>query len=220
MYEKRRNMAGSPIPNDWSGADFNGICIFWPDSPQWIAILSGLITMVSLETFWDETTGNIDNVLEAAYEIQERNTAYDGCGEEQATVIYSTELKTDAYKGDNDFSPLLQLPFINDYASNNVLCHYQCQFYRAGQTGWVDFRIRLETGEILSTGSIYANVGHVVGISGSLTTDSAVQAGPNTAYLEWKTDGAAYCNAGASPGRYMASLIVQSVKIDTSLEPL
>lgn len=48
-----------PIPNDWNGEDCKCWAVMWPDSPQWKAVLNGLIMSPSRGRFWDETTGNI-----------------------------------------------------------------------------------------------------------------------------------------------------------------
>jgi len=44
------------IPDDWS-AGYVSLCIDWPDSPDWRAILRGLLTSPNDEGFWDEFTG-------------------------------------------------------------------------------------------------------------------------------------------------------------------
>lgn len=206
-------MTGAIIPDDWDGVTYRDVCVQWPDSEGWMSLLGGSLTRFTNETLWDAETGNVDDAVAAAYEIQERNADYSECGVDEE-MVYSIILKSNETKADNDFSPLLTVPFVSETAGNGVLCHYQCQFYRV-TNGWVDWRIRLQTGEILKTGSIYAAGGHVIGISGALTTDGSVPAGNNVAYLEWKTDGVAHCPAGSQPGRYMASLVVRPSQIVT-----
>lgn len=48
-----------PIPNDWAGADWCSWAICWPDSPQWLALLRGFITLPQRGRTWDESTGDI-----------------------------------------------------------------------------------------------------------------------------------------------------------------
>jgi len=46
------------IPDDWSG-DYCRYAICWPKSPQWEAILRGVLTLPATGRFWDEHTGVI-----------------------------------------------------------------------------------------------------------------------------------------------------------------
>jgi hypothetical protein len=41
-----------PVPNDWDGESWNCFQIEWPDSPEWHAILAGLVTAVQRGPFW------------------------------------------------------------------------------------------------------------------------------------------------------------------------
>ena len=48
-----------PIPDDWNGEDTCTWAVCWPSSPQWKAILFGLLSSPSQGRYWDEATGNI-----------------------------------------------------------------------------------------------------------------------------------------------------------------
>lgn len=53
-----RIMGQGTIPSDWEG----GFCcwsVLWPDSPQWNAVLRGVLTLPAQGRFWDEHTGII-----------------------------------------------------------------------------------------------------------------------------------------------------------------
>jgi len=50
-----------PIPTDWNGVDTCRWAVCWPSSPQWKAILFGLLSSPSQGRYWDEETGNIRN---------------------------------------------------------------------------------------------------------------------------------------------------------------
>lgn len=41
-----------PVPQDWDGESWTCFEIQWPDSPEWLAILTGLITSVQRGPFW------------------------------------------------------------------------------------------------------------------------------------------------------------------------
>jgi len=58
------------IPDDWQG-DYCCYAVEWPSSPQWLAILRGVLVLPSRGRFWDENTGNIidaQNVIRATYD--------------------------------------------------------------------------------------------------------------------------------------------------------
>jgi len=47
-----------PIPDDWDGVSTCRWAVCWPDSPQWKAILYGLLESPNQGRFWDFRTGN------------------------------------------------------------------------------------------------------------------------------------------------------------------
>jgi hypothetical protein len=62
-----------PIPNDWPGTDWACLILEWPNSPQWLGILRGLVTTPARGRFWDGSTGNILDTQAIGLEIEERN---------------------------------------------------------------------------------------------------------------------------------------------------
>lgn len=51
-------MGDAIIPSDWGGE----YCLFsvcWPNSPQWLAVLRGVLTIPAEGRFWDESSGTI-----------------------------------------------------------------------------------------------------------------------------------------------------------------
>lgn len=68
-----------PIPEDWNGTDWCCYVIEWPASLQWQAVLLGFITSPSRGPFWDEQTGNLQDVLEIGREIDSRNSGTEEC---------------------------------------------------------------------------------------------------------------------------------------------
>jgi len=71
-----------PIPDDWNGEDWRCIQLQWPDSPLWVALLVGLLTMPSRGRFWDERTGNIREVQGIAEQIFTANFPLVGCADD------------------------------------------------------------------------------------------------------------------------------------------
>lgn len=60
------------VPSDWLG----GYCcysVLWPDSPEWEAILRGLLTLPSQGRYWDGNTGSIVDAQEAIFETFDNN---------------------------------------------------------------------------------------------------------------------------------------------------
>jgi hypothetical protein len=58
------------IPDDWNG-EYCRYAVCWPKSPQWEAILRGVLVLPSRGRFWDEHTGSIieaQNVIREAYD--------------------------------------------------------------------------------------------------------------------------------------------------------
>jgi hypothetical protein len=92
------------IPNDYDGESYQCIEIQWPDSPQWRAILRGVISEMFRGRIWDETTGSIKATQEIGREIWARSYPFMPCG---STDCPEYESDVTVYVGsmfDDDFS--------------------------------------------------------------------------------------------------------------------
>lgn len=71
-----------PIPDDWQ-PDGEYVCveIRWPNSPLWIAILTGFLSLPAYGYFWDERSGTITDVQQIGRAIFDLNFPYTNCGE-------------------------------------------------------------------------------------------------------------------------------------------
>lgn len=67
------------IPDDWNGEDWTSICVQWPNSADWMSILSGLIASPSNGRNWTRSSGNIKDVQVIGNEIWARFIASEGC---------------------------------------------------------------------------------------------------------------------------------------------
>jgi len=56
-------MIKMPIPDDWDGSTGCWVRVWWPNSTLWLALLRGLITNPNYPQFWDERTGDVDQVV-------------------------------------------------------------------------------------------------------------------------------------------------------------
>lgn len=77
-------MSGVQIPNDWDGDDLTCFTVFWPDTPQWIGLLVGLLSYITRGRFYDANSGNIRSAQEVGRTIFEANiplVTCDGSGE-------------------------------------------------------------------------------------------------------------------------------------------
>ena len=71
--------AGLPIPDDWDGETWQDICILWPKSVHWRAILRGQIQEMGRGRTWDGTTGVIKDAQAIGRTIYEVNAEMDDC---------------------------------------------------------------------------------------------------------------------------------------------
>lgn len=62
-----------PIPNDWAGEEWSCVIVEWPNSPQWMGLLRGLVTTPTRGRWWDGSTGDIRDAQAIGLEILERN---------------------------------------------------------------------------------------------------------------------------------------------------
>lgn len=68
-----------PIPDDWSGDDWECVQIQWPKSEKWLAILAGFITQPMRGRFWDERTGSIKAIQRIGELIDAANLPFVSC---------------------------------------------------------------------------------------------------------------------------------------------
>lgn len=68
-----------PIPDDWGGENWQCIRVEWPDSPVFTAILTGLLSALSVGWFWDERSGSVRDAQEIGRDIWERNYPLISC---------------------------------------------------------------------------------------------------------------------------------------------
>lgn len=69
-----------PIPSDWTeDDDWFCVQIQWPNSPLWIAILTGFLSLPSYGYFWDEKSGNVRSVQAIGRAIFDANFPYVDC---------------------------------------------------------------------------------------------------------------------------------------------
>lgn len=70
-----------PIPDDWNGEDWTCVRIEWPNSPIWIALLTGFLSLPSYGYYWDERSGIIRDVQAIGRELFDRNFPYNDCAD-------------------------------------------------------------------------------------------------------------------------------------------
>ena len=66
------------IPDDWTD-QYITLCIQWPDSTDWRAILRGLLTLPYEPSFWDAFTGTISDAQAAIIETFDQNLHLEEC---------------------------------------------------------------------------------------------------------------------------------------------
>ena len=70
-----------PIPDDWNGQAWTNVCVAWPNSTKYLALLNGLLSYLTRGRIYDETTGNIKEAQEIGWEIWRRNQPFQPCGD-------------------------------------------------------------------------------------------------------------------------------------------
>jgi hypothetical protein len=68
-----------PIPDDWNGQDWFCVQLQWPDSPQFVGILLGLLSQMTRGRFWDEATGSILGIQDIAQSVFSANFPFVDC---------------------------------------------------------------------------------------------------------------------------------------------
>lgn len=71
-------MGDAVIPNDWLG-EYCKYSICWPNSPQWEAVLRGVLTLPARGRHWQETTGTITEAQSVIRETFDYNLHLRGC---------------------------------------------------------------------------------------------------------------------------------------------
>jgi len=60
------------IPDDWEG-EYCRYAVCWPNSPMWLAVLRGVLTLPARGRFWDEHTGTITEAQSVIRETFDNN---------------------------------------------------------------------------------------------------------------------------------------------------
>jgi len=68
-----------PIPEDWNGQDWRCLQVEWPDSPQYRAVLLGLLSYLTRGAAWAEVPGAIPAAQEVGWEIYHKNYPFNPC---------------------------------------------------------------------------------------------------------------------------------------------
>jgi hypothetical protein len=95
---------GVDIPDDWDGESEICICIKWYDSPKWIGVLQGLLTLPTCGRFWKRSDQSIIEAQEAARALWEYNMQYLPC-DAAGPFIYDPETGTVWLDTDGDGIP-------------------------------------------------------------------------------------------------------------------
>jgi len=66
------------IPTDWN-AGYIELCVQWPDSPEWLAILRGQLTDPGYDYFWDTFTGDPEDAKPAIFPTFNQNLHMEEC---------------------------------------------------------------------------------------------------------------------------------------------
>lgn len=74
-----------PIPQDWNGESWTCVQVQWPNSPEWVAILTGFISVPGSGRFWDGKTGIITDTQSIGEEIWDKNWPFVSCGDVDPT---------------------------------------------------------------------------------------------------------------------------------------
>lgn len=74
------------IPTDWTSG-YTEICVRWPNSPEWLAILRGQLTDPGYDYFWDTFTGNPDDAKPAIFPTFNQNLHLEVCMSFQTGMV-------------------------------------------------------------------------------------------------------------------------------------
>lgn len=83
-------MGQGVIPDDWTN-EYCRYSVCWPNSPQWLAVLRGVLTLPATGRFWDEHTGTITEAQAVIRETFDTNLHLQevimACGDQGLTQI-------------------------------------------------------------------------------------------------------------------------------------
>jgi len=83
-------MGDAKIPDDWQG-EYCCYSVKWPKSPQWEAVLRGIISIPRTGRFWDESTGTITDTQAVVEQTLNYNYAMKealvSCGSDELSLI-------------------------------------------------------------------------------------------------------------------------------------
>src|SRR3972149_1782931 len=69
-------MGQGTIPSDWAG-EYCCYAVQWPNSPQWLAVLRGVLALPATGRFWDEHTGVITEAQAVIVETYDNNLHFE-----------------------------------------------------------------------------------------------------------------------------------------------
>lgn len=90
-----------PIPDDWDRQEWLCVEIQWPASPQYVAILFGLLTELTRGRFWEESTGSVRAAQEIGWWIHDKNFPLSYCND-VAPPIPDSEILFTFVDGDGE----------------------------------------------------------------------------------------------------------------------
>jgi len=67
------------IPDDWDGVTWRSVCIQFPESDLWLALLNGMLSQWRRGRLWDESTGSVLDAIAIGQEIWERSADLPTC---------------------------------------------------------------------------------------------------------------------------------------------
>jgi len=134
-----------PIPNDWNGEDWFCVQVQWPNSPQFIGLLNGLLSIGTRGRFWDEDTGRLTDIQAVFWDIFDRNTPFIACGGDGDDTGDGGD-----GDGDNDSFPPACAGYFDFEELLMSLCGYNPKAFRWNEDG--ELEIRDFCGEWVSIG--------------------------------------------------------------------
>lgn len=85
----RKPDTGYLIPDDWTGK-WTCIQVDWPDSPQWLAILAGVLSEMGRGRKWGRESGTITDVQKIGREIFDKSWPFRLCSADGTSITQDT----------------------------------------------------------------------------------------------------------------------------------